>query len=264
VEFRANNVPIAGCTAVALTGTGDQRTAPCATTSMPVGQNAISAIYPGDSVNLASTGTASHGVYTLSACKTFNDLAGSDPFCPNVQWLYNRSITLGCDNVNYCPGLSVIRLQMAAFMNRDGTAMTPVDLPLVAGQIAVPLTGANATTCFSPTASFTAANFPRRARLRGFANMFSSSANTTVAVQYAFSTDGGATWGLVPDHSARTRISSAADEDRTVNVVGEMDLTVGQTYLFGLAFSASPPANLTVYCANQARIHNRNGTVVPY
>ncbi|MDH5286931.1 MAG: S8 family serine peptidase [Betaproteobacteria bacterium] len=264
VEFRANNVPIAGCVAVALPGPGNQRTAQCNTTTLPIGQLAISAIYSGDSANLTSAGTTSHGVYTPSACKTFNDLASNDPFCPNVHWLYNRSITLGCDNVNYCPNLPVIRLQMAAFMNRDGTAMTPVDLPLVAGQIGMSLGGGNTVTCFSPTASFTAANFPRRARLRGFANLFGANANTTVAVQYAFSTDGGATWGLVPDSSARTRVASAADEDRTVNVVGEMDLAVGQTYLFGLAFSASPSVALTVYCANQARVHNRNGTAVPY
>jgi serine protease len=264
IDFRANNVSISGCGAVALPGPGDQRTAQCTTTTLPVGQVAISAIYSGDGANLTSTGTTSHGVYTLSACKTFNDVAGSDPFCPNVHWLFNRSITLGCDNVNYCPLQPVIRLQMAAFMNRDGTAVTPVDLPKIGGQIALSLGGGNTITCFSPTASFTAANFPRRARLRGFANMFGASANTTVTVQYAYSTDGGATWTMIPNSWARTRVASVADEDRTVNVAGEVDLTVGQTYLFGLAYSASPAAALTTYCANQARIHNRNGTAVPY
>src|SRR5688500_10440980 len=50
-------------------------------------------------------------------------------FCQNVEWLKNRQITLGCTSVTlYCPNDNVSRLQMAAFMNRLGNALTPVAL----------------------------------------------------------------------------------------------------------------------------------------
>ena len=37
----------------------------------------------------------------------------------------NRSITLGCATGLYCPTAPVVRLAMAAFLNREGTALTP-------------------------------------------------------------------------------------------------------------------------------------------
>ncbi len=63
-------------------------------------------------------------------CAGFTDVVddGVAPgaFCPNVQWVKNRSITLGCTSATlYCPTNNVTRLQMAAFMNRLGTALTP-------------------------------------------------------------------------------------------------------------------------------------------
>ena len=63
------------------------------------------------------------------SCAGFVDVPASDGFCPNVEWLKNRSITLGCtDTTHYCPTASVTRLAMAAFMNRLGTALTPTAL----------------------------------------------------------------------------------------------------------------------------------------
>jgi hypothetical protein len=43
-----------------------------------------------------------------------------------VQWIKNRAITQGCGaGTTYCPNEPVIRLQMAAFMNRVGNVLTP-------------------------------------------------------------------------------------------------------------------------------------------
>jgi hypothetical protein len=57
-------------------------------------------------------------------CTPFTDVAASDGFCSNIQWMYNRGITLGCTapvgQTWYCPGQFVRRDQMAAFMYRLG------------------------------------------------------------------------------------------------------------------------------------------------
>ena len=57
-------------------------------------------------------------------CAPFNDVLASDPFCANIQWMYNRGVTLGCAAPGgqqwYCPADFVHRDQMAAFMNRLG------------------------------------------------------------------------------------------------------------------------------------------------
>ena len=55
-------------------------------------------------------------------CTPFTDVPASDPFCSNIQWMFNRGVTLGCNAPGqpaaYCPSQFVRRDQMAAFMNR--------------------------------------------------------------------------------------------------------------------------------------------------
>lgn len=53
-------------------------------------------------------------------CGPFIDVSAQDSFCDNVQWIYNRGITLGCTSDQYCPSQFVSRVQMAIFMNRLG------------------------------------------------------------------------------------------------------------------------------------------------
>ena len=67
-------------------------------------------------------------------CAGFTDVEDTSPFCGNVTWLKNRSITLGCTSATlYCPNDFVSRLQMAAFMNRLGDSLFP--LTCAAGQV---------------------------------------------------------------------------------------------------------------------------------
>ena len=67
-------------------------------------------------------------------CAGFTDVDDTSPFCGNVTWLKNRSITLGCTSTTlFCPGDFVSRLQMAAFMNRLGDSLFP--LTCAAGQV---------------------------------------------------------------------------------------------------------------------------------
>lgn len=59
-------------------------------------------------------------------CAGFVDVEHASSFCPNVEWLRNRSITLGCaDTQHYCPNDYATRLSMAAFMNRLGNYLPP-------------------------------------------------------------------------------------------------------------------------------------------
>ena len=58
---------------------------------------------------------------TAAACGNFSDVGAGDFFCPNVEWLRNRSVTLGCGPGIYCPGDIVTRGAMAAFQ-KSGSA----------------------------------------------------------------------------------------------------------------------------------------------
>ena len=57
---------------------------------------------------------------SAQTCAPFTDVPASDPFCANIQWIFNRGVTLGCATNQYCPANFVRRDQMAAFMNRLG------------------------------------------------------------------------------------------------------------------------------------------------
>ena len=58
VQFTADGASIAGCAASTLAGSGDTRTATCATGALATGTHAIVAVYSGDSSNTASTSTS--------------------------------------------------------------------------------------------------------------------------------------------------------------------------------------------------------------
>jgi hypothetical protein len=57
----------------------------------------------------------------------FADVTGSNPFRPFVVTLFRDAITGGCGGLNYCPGSSITRGQMAVFLLRSehGSAYTP-------------------------------------------------------------------------------------------------------------------------------------------
>jgi len=50
----------------------------------------------------------------------------ADPFCTNIQCLFNRGVTLGCTANQYCPAQFVRRDQMAAFLNRLADNLFPL------------------------------------------------------------------------------------------------------------------------------------------
>jgi hypothetical protein len=55
----------------------------------------------------------------------FDDVPDAAIFCKEALWLRNALVTLGCAGNNYCPGQAVTRGQMALFMNRLASTLTP-------------------------------------------------------------------------------------------------------------------------------------------
>ncbi len=55
VNFRDGTTSISGCSAAALSGSGNIRTATCATSSLAAGTHSISAVYGGDANDNGST-----------------------------------------------------------------------------------------------------------------------------------------------------------------------------------------------------------------
>src|SRR5437899_5525343 len=124
------------------------------------------------------------------SCVGFTDVAAGAGFCPAVQWLKNRAITLGCTSTTYCPGDSVTRSQMALFMNRLGKALEPTFIETNDSGAA---TGVNANDVVCQTGSFIVGNSPRVATAA--AMLYHDAATSQlVTARIVFSTDGGSTW----------------------------------------------------------------------
>lgn len=196
-----------------------------------------------------------------AACAGFDDVDSSNPFCPNVEWLRNRQVTLGCTADRYCPNESVTRLQMAAFMNRLGTALTPLVLHTSATSGALDL-GLAPVVCQTDAQSI--ARFPRRALLDG---SFSGRAGTgiDIDVRVVASSDGGASWQ--GPSAVRSATYVAAAQWSSASDVGALDLDVGTTVRFGLQVTrtGAGSANLTdSRCQLRVSIGSRDGTASPY
>ncbi len=132
----------------------------------------------------------------LSApCAGFIDVDDSNAFCPNVEWLKNRKVTLGCTSTTaYCPNDPVIRLSMAAFLHRLGNALTFVQLQSSTGGVG--MVDLDATfiplTCRVASSSGYLVESPRFAH--GHAHFVSGpgTGSADIAVQIVESTDAGA------------------------------------------------------------------------
>ena len=214
---------------------------------------------------LASVGFAAllcgvAGSALAAPCAGFTDLDDTNPFCPNAQWLKNRAITLGCTATAYCPDDSVTRLAMAAFLNRLGTAMTPVQLRVDAPSGALDLDTAP-VAC--QTAAFAVTGFPRRAVVDGLLAA-TAPAEVGVTVEGVVSLDGGANWTPLGTNPIRDTIP--ATRWRTIPEIGHIDLTVDQSVRFGIRVQRqSGVADLAdSRCQLRVLIFSRDGTSPPF
>jgi hypothetical protein len=196
-------------------------------------------------------------------CSGFTDVDSASGFCPNVEWLRNRAITLGCSSTTlFCPNDPVIRLSMAAFMNRLGTALTPLQLPVDAAPGAVDL-DTSAVVC--QTQDFVVASFPRRA----YADLsFNGKAPADVgfAADLVMSTNAGASWTNL--NSAANRGFVSANQWGSLSDLGFSDLAVGQTVRWGVRVTRAGIAGgvdlADSRCALRVLIHSRTGAASPF
>jgi len=184
-------------------------------------------------------------------------------FCKNVEWIKNRQVTLGCTSTTlYCPNDSVTRLQMAAFMNRLGTALTPTQLVAESSPGAVDL---DIPPVVCQTTAFDVTNFPRTA----YADVsFSGSATaaTTFAADLVFSLDAGATWNNLNTNPNRS--SAPASGYGNAADVASRDLTVGESVRFGVRVSRGGVAGGTDLqdsrCQLRVLVYSRTGSTSPF
>lgn len=194
-------------------------------------------------------------------CAGFTDVDSTSPFCPNVEWVKNRLVTLGCATNLYCPDAMVTRLSMAAFMNRLGTALTPIPLNAEGAPGSVDLDLAP-VVCQTP--DYAVANFPRRAdvdvSLSGAAGV-----PVNVSATLVKSLDAGATWTPVSAADGRTLMGGAGGWGN-VTQLGSTDLDVGQTVRLGLKLDrvGAGTTDLTdSRCQIKTMISSRNGAASP-
>jgi predicted outer membrane repeat protein len=264
VAFRNGPATFAGCSAVALTGAGNTRTAQCATGALAVGSYTFTATYPGDANNAAGEASVAQTAAAIGAdaCAGFGDVAATNTFCPNVDWLRNRGITLGCGGGQYCPNGLVNRFAIAALLNRFGTAFIP--LPIV-GEDEVGVLDLDAAPPVCATAASQAANYPRRAQMDAVV-MATAHLDVTMGVQLLASFDGGLTWQPVSALPHRSVVPGARWSNQRVIANADIPAGVAPRFAIGLGRDGLVEAvDLAgMRCVLRARLENRNETFSPY
>jgi hypothetical protein len=196
-------------------------------------------------------------------CAGFTDVEDTSPFCPNVEWLRNRGVTLGCAANLYCPTAAVSRLAMAAFMNRLGTALTPAQYAVDVATGAVDLDGP-AVVCQS--ADVNVAGYPRRA-LVDLAYAGHATAPVTFAADLVRTVDAGATWTPIGTQSYPGTVAAGGGWVTVANLAS-LDLDVGQVVRFGVRVGRAGVAGATDLddgrCNLRVLVQSRDGTASPY
>lgn len=195
------------------------------------------------------------------ACAGFTDVGLSDPFCPSVEWVRNRGVTVGCAPTLFCPNAPVSRLAMAAFLQRLGGALTPRTVEAQAAPGGLDL---DVPYLVCTTADEAPVGYPRAAVFDG---TFSAQAagERIFHATYAWSTNGGATWTTVPEQEMRA--GAAANQWVTVPVLGSAAIDAGATVRFALRVSADAatgPVATDSRCGLRVLLFNRDGATSPY
>jgi hypothetical protein len=204
-------------------------------------------------------------------CAGFSDVDDTvvgASFCQSVEWVKNRAVTLGCGaGTTYCPNDFVTRLQMAAFMNRLGTALTPQLLrkrdPGLGGQ------NFSAAKNLCATDPVTVTGYPRTAIVNGMLNAFTPDGGMDLKATVVYSTD-GTTW-IAPATNDGTAFGAlyaglTPPDDVTLRAVNFINLDVGTTYRFAIRGErvAGTGQNANAYCEVLVQLVNRNGASSPF
>lgn len=262
IAFADGLQTLPGCASVALTGAGNVRGAQCQVTNLARGSHTFIATYAGDANNDGASGSVVQTVTPVPGepCAGFTDVDATNPFCPNVDWIKNRGVTLGCAAVLFCPQDAIVRLRIAAVLNRLGTALTPQSQSVEATPGALDI---DASPIVCTTGSIVVSGFPREARVDAVL-MGVASADVNIDVALVASTDAGANWApLSPVPRSATLASGLWS---SVRLVGDRDLAVGDTVVFGIRLERlMGTADLgDSRCALRVTLGNRNGTFSPF
>jgi hypothetical protein len=202
-------------------------------------------------------------------CAGFTDVLSTNSFCPNVEWLKNRAITLGCTSTSvYCPTDPVTRLSMAAFMNRLGVALTPQKFSVqnTPGAMTIPDPTANYVCS---TGDFTKATYGRTAIVNTTLSGLADGNAVAWRGFIAYSTDGGVSWQGTPTQVG-ARASSGGNEWSNVAVSTPLAMAPGLTYRFAIGIRrdnviAGTTGNFVQsVCELDVAAVNVNGTVPPF
>jgi hypothetical protein len=198
-------------------------------------------------------------------CAGFTDVDAASAFCPNVDWLKNRAVTLGCGlPTTYCPNDVVTRLSMAAFMNRLGLALTPAIVYAEASGSAYDLDSPLAAVC--PTASIAAATFPRSANAGAVLTAQIAVSAAIVALRIVQSTDNGATW--TPLNALPASVGGAPKYVSAAVWKGDIPLAPSTAYQFGLLVGRAAgggTGDLASWnCQIEVAVVSRTGATSPY
>jgi hypothetical protein len=211
------------------------------------------------------------GPASAQSCAGFTDVPAASSFCKNVEWIKNRAITQGCTSLTlFCPNDAVTRLQMAAFLNRLGTSVTPalnfqqdVALSGAFGTDSLP-TGSAGVLC--STGDIAVTDFPRKA-LYNAAGSFAPDAAGRFVVYPVFSTDGGINWSRIGGNVWISQEATVAGQNLALPAVGVLDLAVGTSYRFALylrRLAGSAVNYVDGECSTTLAVFSRDGASSPF
>jgi hypothetical protein len=160
-------------------------------------------------------------------CTPFTDVDQASPFCPNVQWMKNRGVTVGCAATLYCPAQDTTRLQMALFMNRLGNVLSGAPQTLLFPGVS--FTGA-ATQVICAAGDQAAALYERHVTLDAVLTGLGGD-NAEYTLEPVASVDAGANWiALAPP----ARFSTVNGHWANARVGGDRDVAPTEVVRYAL------------------------------
>lgn len=211
---------------------------------------------------LFAVGCLSTGTANAAPCAGFTDVDDTNAFCANVEWIKNRSVTLGCGAGIFCPGSPVLREQMAAFLNRLGNALEPTFAHTAQSGVSAQVNAA-ARVCVTTPVAIT--GYPRVASPVGsmLAVMATVTGGANFTAKLVYSTDGGTTfnnWSFL-ETTAGTHSGIYASMSPTG---GPLLLDVGQTVVFAIQPNNFAGTTFDAACELMVRMDSRTGASTPF
>ena len=191
----------------------------------------------------------------------FSDVAQADIFCTDAEWLKNRGITMGCDVGQYCPNQTVTRAQMALFMQRLGTALSPVARRAEGSSGSIDL-DASGDIIVCATASYTP-TFPSMAIIK---STFAGLAAAPLGYQHDIFEDRGSGFGYLTEYINRNAATGAHWVSSSLGWTS--NLTPGTTYRWAVRLARDDGFGTGDFaqgrCFMDVQIYSRTSATSPY